>query len=239
MRLLLFLCFISSSAFSQELADTSYGRLYRNSYTVGIHFNTSGWGFYGEMSKQKTYKYHHVVGLQISNIHHKNEFKTSTVNQNGTFFYYKLNSLVAMRPTFGGNLLLFESRRENGIQIHYKWKAGPSFGLLKPIHLKIAIPGSISGSIEQRYNPENHGYSDIVGRANWVRGLGQSKMQLGIHSKHGFNFNFAREKDGISGGEIGFMFDYYPFSEVEIMYEAENYRMFSAFYLQFELGNRF
>jgi len=238
-KLLLLSFLLTSIAFSQEVADTSYGRIYRNSFAVGIHFNTSGWGFYGEMSKQKTYKYHHVLGFHVSNIHHKNEFKTPTVNQSGTFFYYKLNSLVAMRPMIGGNLLLFESRRDNGIQIHYKWKIGPSFGLLKPIHLKIAIPGSLNGSREQRYNPDNHGYSDILGRASWVRGLGQSKIEYGIHSKHGFNFNFAKEKDGISGGEIGFMFDYYPFNDVEIMYEAENYRMFTAFYLQFELGNRF
>lgn len=239
MRTLLIFTLISVTAFGQELADTTYDKLYRNSYTVGIHFNTVGWGFYGELSKQKTYKYHHVLGLQFSNIRHKNEFKTSTIDAASSFFYYKINSLVAMRPTFGGNLRLFEIRRENGVEIMFKWKLGPSLGLLKPVYLDIRSMTSNTGPRVERYDPEVHGYSVIESKASWFTGLGESKVEIGAHFKSGFNFNFANQKSGISGGEIGFLFDYFPFREVDLMYEADNYKLFTAFYLQFELGNRF
>lgn len=239
MRLVIVFIIFSSSVFAQELADTTYDKLYRSSYTAGVHFSTFGWGFYGELSKQKTYKYHHVFGLQFSNLRHKNEFKTSTSDAGSSFYYYKINAFVSLRPTFGGNFKLFEARRENGIEISFKWKLGPSIGLLKPVYLDIrSLTTATKGRIE-RYDPEIHGYSVIESKASWFTGLGQSKVELGIHSKYGINFNFARQKSSISGGEIGFLVDYFPFKPVDIMYEAVNYKLFTGFYLQFELGNRF
>ena len=225
--------------YSQELADTTFDKLYRNSFCAGIHFNTSGWGFYGEVTKQKTYKYHHVLGLQVSNIHHKNEFKITTITGTRSFFYYKINSLVSFRPTIGGNLKLFEIRRDNGIEVQLKWKLGPSLGLLKPVYLEIRKLTDAFDSPVERYDPNIHEYGVIEGRAGWFRGLGESNLNLGIHHKLGFNFNFSRQKDGISGGEIGFQLDYFPAQEVQIMFGADNYRLFTAFYLQFELGSKF
>lgn len=239
MRLLIIFFILSINAFGQELADTAFNKLYRNSYSVGLHFNTTGWGVYGEYTKQKNYKYHHVLGLQVSSIHHKNEFKTSTSNGKRNFYYYKINSFITLRPTIGGNYKVFESKRDNGIEVQFKWKLGPSFGLLKPVFLEIR---SLSGNIlkrEERYDPEIHGYSVIEGKAGWFKGLGQSSIRLGIHQKLGFNFNFARVNEGISGGEVGFLIDYFPTKEVEIMYGTDNYRVFTGFYLQFELGNKF
>ena len=67
--------------------------------------------------------------------------KSLMVSVNGSsrgYFYGKLNSLVCFRPTYGGKLILFQAKRENGIEISYKWHLGPSFGLLKPVYLKIA-----------------------------------------------------------------------------------------------------
>ena len=239
MRLILLLTFFSSVTFGQELADTTFDKLYRNSFAGGIHFSTLGWGAYGEYTKQANYKYHHVIALQFSNLHHKNEFKTLTIDGASSFFYYKINSLVALRPTVGGNLKVFESRRDNGIEIQFKWKIGPSIGLLKPVYLDIRSFSIADRQRVERYDPEIHGYSVIEGKANWFTGLGESKALLGLHSKNGFNFNFSRQKDGISGGEVGFLFDYYPFQNVDIMYKADNYKLFTGFYLQFELGNKF
>jgi len=231
-----FLLVYSTFSYSQELANTTYDKLYRNSFCTGVHFNTSGWGFYGELTKQKTYKYHHVLGFQASNIHHKNEFKITTITGTRSFFYYKLNSFISFRPTIGGNLKLFEIKRGNGIEVQLKWKFGPSFGLLKPVYLQIR---KVSGSPAERYNPNIHEYSVIEGRAGWFKGIGESSFNIGVHHKLGFNFNFARQKDGISGGEVGLQFDYFPAKEVLIMFGSDNYRLFTAFYLQFELGSKF
>ncbi len=240
MRLKLFILFFHVSlGFGQELSDTTYDKLYRNSFCTGVHFNTAGWGFYGELTKQKTYKYHHVVGFQATNIHHKNEFKITTITGTRSFFYYKLNSFVSLRPTIGGNLKLFEIKRDNGIEVQLKWKLGPSLGFLKPVYLQIRKSIGVFESPVERYDPEIHEYSVIEGRASWFKGIGESSFNIGVHHKLGFNFNFAKQKDGISGGEIGFQFDYFPANEIPIMFGADNYKLFTAFYLQFELGSKF
>ena len=230
--------FISFFSYGQELAEPTFDQVNRNSYSLGIHFNTLGWGVFGEFTKQKTYKYHHVLSAQISNIHHKNEFKISNISQTRSYFYKKINSLVGLRFSLGGNLKLFESQRENGIEVQFKWKAGPLFGLLKPVYLDIS-KGSGTLSNSERYDPEKHGISVVDGRSNWFKGVGASKMNFGLHQKIGFNFNFSKNKNSISGGEIGFMVDYFPLSDLKIMYGTDNYKLFTCFYLQFELGNKF
>ncbi|MFK8038941.1 MAG: hypothetical protein AB8B74_11660 [Crocinitomicaceae bacterium] len=230
---------MSLNSFAQELADTTYNKLYRNSFALGLHFSTQGWGIYGEYTKQKNYKYHHVLAVQISSIHHKNEFKTTANNGRRNFFYYKINSFVSLRPTIGGNYKVFESRRDNGIEVQFKWKVGPSIGLLKPVYLDIGNPSDNGFTREERYDPDDHGYSVIQGKASWFRGLGESSIRIGIHQKLGFNFNFSKMNEGISGGEIGFLVDYFPTKQVEIMYGTDNYKVFTGFYLQFELGNKF
>ena len=237
---MLILFFIPFFGIVQELEEDEYDKLYRNSYSVGLHFNTKGWGLYGELSKQKVYKYHHTLSLQVSNIHHKNEFRSATLTPARTYYYRKINSFLVFRPAVGGILKLFESIRENGIQIQLKWKVGPSFGLLKPVYLEVSKQsGFQTFTISERYDPEVHGFSVIEGKSNWFKGIGESNFELGIHQKTGLNFNFSKEKDGISGGEIGFLVDYFPGREIPIMYGSTNYKLFTSFYIQFELGNRF
>ena len=224
----------------QELADTTYDVLYPGNYSVGIHFNTSGWGIYGEIATQKNYKYHNSYGLSIANIHHKNEFKISGATGTRSYYYKKINSFIVLRPTFGGNLSLFESKREEGIGVLFKWKLGPSIGFLKPVYLDIIKQQNIGvNPIPEKYNPEIHENAVIEGKTRWTKGVGEGVFEFGIGSKIGFNFNFAKDKTAISGGEVGFMLDYFPVREVELMYGANNFRVFSAFYLQFELGSRF
>ncbi len=237
-KLLIILFLIPFSSFSQELADTTYGKVYRNSYCVGIHFNTSGWGFYGEYAKQKNYKYKRTIGLHVSNIHHKNEFKVvAGVTESRSYYYKKINSFLVFRPSYGGNYRLFESIRESGIEVRFKWKIGPSIGLLKPVYLEIQKPQNIGTSVE-KYNPEIHENGIVQGKASWFRGLSDSKIELGAFSKMGLNFNFAKNKGSISGGEIGFLVDYYP-QKIELMYGVKNFNVFGALYLQFEFGSKF
>ena len=226
--------------FSQELADTTYDLVYPSNYSLGIHFNTAGWGVYGELGRQKNYKYDNTYGFSVSNIRHKNEFKISGATGTRSYYYKKINSFVVLRPSFGGNLLLFEAKREDGIGVYFKWRIGPAFGFLKPVYLDIIKQQNIGiNPIPEKYNPDIHENAVIEGKARWTKGVSEGNFEFGAATKAGFNFNFAKDKSAISGGEVGFMVDYFPVREVKLMYGANNFRLFSAFYLQFELGSRF
>jgi len=231
---------LSSTLFSQELADTTYGLIYPNNYSIGIHFNTGGYGIYGEYASQVNYKYEHAYGFNISNIHHKNEFKIQGATGTRSYYYKKINSFLVFRPSFGGNLKLFNSKREDGIGIVLKWKVGPAFGFLKPVYLDILKQQNIGANpIAEKYDPEIHENAVVEGRANWTKGVGEGRFEIGGAAKAGLNFNFAKDESTISGGEIGIMVDYFPIRPIELMYGADNFRYFGAFYLQFELGSRF
>lgn len=228
----------SNFIFGQEHAPDETGVVMRSEITGGIHFNTRGWGFNSTYSFQKNYKYKHSVGLTFSNIRHEKEqkiFPDQILNSRG-YYFGKLNSLVSLRPTYGGKLRLFQAKRENGIEISFKWDAGFSLGLLKPVYLRIDKLNA--PTLDERYNPEIHNTGNISSRSSWFKGLGQAKFIPGAFLKMGFDFNFSPVKEAISGGEIGIMVDYFFTDEVEILYLAKNYNYYTALYLQFNFGRK-
>ena len=224
-------------SFGQEVENGESKTLMRRDYSLGLNFNTRGWGFSFDYGWQKNYKYKQIAGLTITNIRHEKEHKIyGTLSNSKGYYLGKLNSLVAFRPHYGGKLLLFKAKRENGIEISAKWSVGPSFGLVKPVYLR--INKLTSNDVDERYDPEVHNAGNITSRASWFKGLGEANFRPGVFGKLGFDFNFGALKNSISGVEFGIMVDYYPGNEVEIMHLNENTSLFTALYLQFNIGQK-
>ncbi len=224
----------------QEIDPGQIDALLTKDFTVGLHLNTSGWGVAFDYNYQKTYKYKKSYGFLLTNIRHPKEYKVlGTLGSKG-YFYGKLNSLVSLRPYYGGKLMLYKSVRQNGVEISYKWGIGLSLGLIKPVYVEINKVES--GNLIQysaRYNPLEH-YSGIVySRSPWSKGLGESKLATGIFVKQGVSFNFSTFRTGISGGELGFVLDYYPLNKIELMYLQKNNYLFASLYLQLNMGKKF
>lgn len=237
-RLLHILIFLSPfAAFNQEHATDETSTLMRRDVVGGINFNTHGWGFACFYGFQKNYKYKNTVGFTVTNIRHEKEQKIYGDFGNSKGYYYgKLNSLVSFRPTFGGKLVLFKSKRENGIEISAKWHLGPSLGLLKPVYLR--IDKFSSPPVDERYDPTIHFPENIASRSSWFKGLGQAKFIPGAFGKFGFDFDFSTVKTTISGGEFGIMIDYFFTPEVEILYNNPNSNYYACLYLQFNFGQK-
>ncbi len=232
---------ISLQGFSQEPDKDAGGTVMRREFSFGLNFNANaganGWGTAFDYSIQKTYKYKQSFGFTCTNIRHPKEFNVVSVNGSSRgYFYGKLNSLVCFRPTYGGKLILFQAKRENGIEISYKWHLGPSFGLLKPVYLKIAKFNS--NPIDERYNPAVHNAENISGRSPWTKGLSESEIKIGLFLKTGFDFNFSTVTNKISGGEIGFMVDFFPTSAIQLAHNNPSQKIFPSLYLQFNLGQK-
>lgn len=234
-------CLLTFSAFGQEHDKDEGGTVLRKDYSVGVNFNanagSTGWGLAFEFGIQKNYKYRHTFGFTATNIRHPKEFKIYNDGSSSRGYYFgKLNSLVAFRPTYGGKRILFESKRENGIEILFKWKLGPSIGLVKPVYFKIFKGGTTTS--DERYNPAIHNTENIVSRSPWTTGFGEAKINLGAFFKTGVEFNFAKDSDKISGGELGLMVDYYPLKEVDLLYNNPGVNLFTSIYLQFNIGQK-
>lgn len=227
---------------SQEHEDPETTTLLRREYLAGINFNANGgatgWGFAFDYGFQKNYKYKNTIGFTLTNIRHEKEFKIygNTLNNSKGYYYGKLRSVVAFRPTYGGKLLLFQAKRENGIEISAKWSLGPSIGLVKPVYLKIEKFNAPAK--DEKYDPSIHHTGNIASRSPWYKGLGESELRLGIYSKLGFDFNFSTDRGSIRGGEVGAMVDYFVGREIEILYDNDNRNIFASLYLQFNLGQK-
>jgi len=223
---------------AQEHAPAETATLMRGDIIGSLHFNTRGWGIAGSYGFQKTYKYKNTVGFTFTNIRHEKEQKIypDIIANTKGYYYGKLNSLVSLRLTYGGKLVMFQSKRENGIEIAAKWEAGPSLGLLKPVYLKIDKLNAIT--VDERYDPTLHNAGNINSRSSWFKGLGEAKFQPGIFLKAGFDFNFSPVREAISGGEFGIIFDYFLTGDMQILYNNPDLNYFTAFYLQFNFGRR-
>lgn len=239
--LTIFIClFFINGANSQEIDPGHIDALLTRDYSVGLNLNTSGWGFAFDYNIQKNYKYKKSFGFLITNIHHPKEYKVlGTLGSKG-YYYGKLNSLLSFRPFYGGKRLLFKSVRENGVEISYKWGVGLSLGIVKPVYVEINVIES--GNLihqSERYDPLKHYYGLIYSRSPWAKGLAESKIATGVFVKQGISFNFSTDRNGLNGGELGFMVDYYPINKIDLMYLQKNNNLFASLYLQFNLGKKF
>lgn len=226
-------------SYAQELDPGQIDALLTKDFSVGINLNTSGWGFAFDYNSQKNYKYKKSYGLLLTNIHHPKENKVlGTLGSKG-YYFGKINSLVSLRPYYGGKLRLFKSVRQNGVEISYKWGIGLSLGIVKPVYVEINTIES-GNLIHQpiRYDPSQYFYGQIYSRSPWSKGLGESKIATGVFLKQGLSFNFSTFKTGLSGGEIGFILDYYPINKIELMYLQKINNLFASLYLQFNLGKK-
>lgn len=234
------LSLITFQTYSQEIEKGNAKLLLTKDFQVGLNFNTIGWGLAFDMAKQKNVNYKRTFGLVLTNVRHQKELKIVGTSGSRGYYFGKVNSLVALRLTVGGNYKLYKAKREAGVEIHYKWRLGPSFGLIKPVYLEIdKWANGVLIHVPERYNPDVHYTGTIYSSTNWFKGVGESSVKTGIFAKTGFDFNFATYRTGISGGEIGIMADYYPISEIEILHKQTEQKVFVSLYLQFNLGKKY
>ena len=236
----IFIYLTTTLSFAQEIETGSTKLLLTKDFQFGLNFNTIGWGMSFEMAKQITHKHKRVFGFTLTNISHQKEMKIVGTSGSKGYYFGKINSLLALRLCIGAKHLLYKAKRENGVEIHYKWNIGPSFGLIKPIYLEIdkGVNGNIS-HFPERYDPAIH-YSGVIhSSSSWYKGIGESSLKTGVFLKTGFDFNFAISRTSISGGELGLIVDYYPFNEIEILDKQTEQKVFVSLYLQFNLGKKY
>ena len=223
------------------LVEKGEGLMKRELYG-GLTIRTNGWGFNFHYAKQKNYRYKHLYGIDIGNIRHEKETKsyTSVFEDAKSYYYGKMNSVIAFRPFYGGKRILFEQTRAQGIEINFIWSIGVSLALLKPVHLKIKqFNENLSKfeTIEERYDPAIHHPENIFGRSSWFKGVGDMKLSPGLFMKYGFFFDLSAKKATIWGVEIGAMLDMYP-QRLEIMHQANNHFIFPSLYANVMFGRK-
>lgn len=219
--------------------------LYRKELLGGIMIHGDGWGVNFFHGKHTTAKDRRMLGVEIASMKHPKEIKSFNpfYEDSRGYFYGKQNTMLVLRPTFGGKHQIADKIRRSGVEVNYVWGIGPSLAFVKPVYLQIGKPDNFPYEIivTERYDPAVHDIQNIFGRASWFNGFGEMRIYPGGFGRFGFNFEHSGQASGIKAIEVGASIDAYPVV-VPIMAElddVQNKQFFFQFYLAVQFGKKF
>lgn len=189
-------------------------------------------GLYYRHSRKRSNKTLSNLGIELAHIKHPREAKETTFT-GSSFIYGKSNYLVAIRPTYGREKILFEKAPQQGARVTGMIAAGPSIGLEIPYYVELG-----NGTREQ-YDPLNpqHARPFIGGSAGPFSGLSEMKIVPGLHVKASLTFETNSTKQRVFGFEVGFTVDAYT-RKIEMLPLVENFNTYSAAFLAIYFGKR-
>ncbi len=245
-RRLFLLCltlFLSSALRAQQPAEEEIGFLYRKEAVGGIIVHTNGWGGSFRYGIQKTYTQKLSFGFDLVSMRHPKEIKVYNPNfDDGKGYYYgKLNSVLVARPSIGYRRVLFQKKREQGVEVGFNVAVGPSLALARPVYLQVLYPTNDPFSFaitDEKYDPDKHFAENIYGRSRGLRGFGETKIHPGGFVKFGFHFEYSSDEERIRAIETGMVLDVYP-QKVPIMATEDNRFYFLTLYVNIIFGRKY
>ncbi|QCR23861.1 hypothetical protein [Pontibacter sp. SGAir0037] len=229
-------------ATAQSLGEEDFKR----ELSYGINFNSNG-GLIGgafirssHFMKKRMYQF---GALEIVEVKHPKEYPVYNYETGDRFIFQKQNYLFVVRPQYGREYVLFRKAPESGVQVNAIAAAGPSLGLLVPYYIQYRYPGSgtnpqMMDIRTEQYDKEKHSDPyNIMGSANVFTGLGEAKINVGLHAKAGVSFEYGRYEESIAGIEVGFMYEQYA-NKLNMIVDAEKYSQFLSVYLNLYYGSR-
>ncbi len=220
--------------------STDIGTVYKKEYYGGLMLHTQGYALNFRMGNFVTVDHRNLWSLELSGMKHAKEFKSYNPSQDRTksFVYGKQNSLTIIRPLFGREKVVYQKLAKRGVQVSRVWMVGPDIGVVKPIYY--LVESSVVGEGQERLVKFNEGYdiSVISGKGPTSRGLEESDINIGLHLKYGYNFEYAPTERGVKSLEVGLNFDAFS-KPVTIMAFENDQQFFLTLYANFFFGRKF
>jgi hypothetical protein len=234
---------ISLNSFAQDSAD-SPTIIYNKQMSGGLNIHSNGFGGFFQIGKYRGVRNILLFNVDLVTMKHEKEVKSynPVYEDSRSYVYGKLNNFYTLRPMIGKKKVLAQKERRSGVQVAYQWMVGPTIGLTKPVYLEIGYPSIPYDYLSvEKYNPEQHFFDDIYGRASGLRGISELGIIPGASAKFGLNFEYSNLKDRMKGLEIGAVLDFY-WKEVPIMaeeYVDSNRQYFLTLYLNIFFGKKY
>lgn len=231
----LFFILYSLSSLSVNAQDTEDYE-YSSEFIWGVTKSTNS-GFIGGLvlkyGKAITANKFQTFGLEIVNVKHPQEFRTSSEFSGNFYIPGKSNYLYSVRTQYGREFIMFKKAPQQGIQINVHVSGGPTLGLVAPYLVSYG-----SSPVLVPYDPINNYSNDpVTGTGNILKGLSMSKINIGANLKSSLVFEFGTFKNNVTGFETGFLVEGFP-KEVVIMPFAENRSIFTSAFITLFYGSR-
>jgi len=215
--------------------------LLEKQWTLGIQFNTNGWGFKFRDGKNITALRQMLFEIEFST--YKSQKEVRTVNpyfsDSKSYVYGKLNYVYFLRGGVGFQHILNRKPYWGGIQLSAFYYGGLSVGITKPVYLYIIHLVSTTDYevIQERYNPETDFVDNIYGRAPFLTGILNLQFFPGLYGKGGLEFEFGTKNRAIKALEAGVNLDFSPIPIAIMAYNPKQH-FFLVLYLSFSMGKR-
>ncbi len=242
MSILVFPLFLFTVVVNAQLPASQNNKAsLRKAYYGGVQLHTSGWGTTFTYSKFKTFKTKSTLSFEFVSLKHAKETKRISTNDEKakSYRYGKLNTLSLLRLSKGVKKIIYEKKREQGLEIAYNFKYGVTIGFLKPVYLEILRVNSNQRVevVSERYDPELHHVNNIYGRSSNLMGLSQTKLTAGGNLKASFLFEFASDREKVRSLELGAGVDVF-YKEVPLMAKIKNSFIYPTVFLNFQFGKK-
>ncbi len=166
-------------------------------------------------------------------------------DQGKNYVFGKLNHLIVLSPTFGAQMPIFKGQGFNFMEISGGVSVGPALGLTSPYFLEIFDPSPSNPQLGNRalaaYNPADHPYTRIIGRATLIDTKWKIAVQPGLSLRAFTWIDFNREIQQISGIRLGIHGDWFfnaPPLWAEEVLEITNRKAYLSISAALIFGNR-
>lgn len=227
---------------TEEVKDTLPDNvLLQKQWSLGIHFNTNGWGLKFRDGRNITALRQRLFEIEFSTFKSQKEIKTVNpyFSDSKSYVYGKLNYVYFLRGGIGYQHILNRKPYWGGVQLSAFYYGGLSVGITKPVYLYIIhlVSATEYEVLQERYDPELHFVDNIYGRAPFLTGILNLQFFPGIYAKGGLEFEFGTKNRAIKSLEAGVNLDFSPIPIAVMAYNPKQH-FFLVLYLSFSLGKR-
>lgn len=216
---------------------------YNKEYIWGINKNTNSGligGLAGKFGRRIEGEHFQTFGLEIVNVKHPKELRRVSGLSGNTYILGKSNYLFSIRPQYGQEWTIFKKAPQQGVQVNAIFAGGPTIGVVMPYYIQINSRSNGAGSVQTvPYNPANpnHGEGSIIGSGPFLRGIGDSQLNIGANIKAALSFEFGTFKNDVTGFEAGFQLEAFS-RKVEIVPSAINRSIYPSAFIMLFYGYR-
>lgn len=236
--LLLMFFLLPLMSLAQTQPEESY--TYTKEFLYGFNKNSAGGrlgGIVFKKSKLLREGQFETYGLEIMNVKSDLEVRTNS-GAGSSFIFGKSNYLYAIRLQYGRDYILFSKAAMQGVEVKACFAAGPSIGIVAPYYIKRNDSGG-NQFVSEQYDADNpnHAFNQIYSHGDFLEGIGQSKIQMGLNLKAALSFEMGVSKRSLTGFEVGFLADAYG-KRIPLVPSGKNRAVFPTIFLTVFYGSR-
>jgi len=223
------------------------GLSYENEFSMGAKVSTSGWGIFGDYTKDVDLDKKRVAYFELEFLNHPKETKrvnefTVGYSPPKPFVYGKQNTFFNLKAAIGEKRMIGQKAEKSGFQISANYAGGFAAGFVKPYYLAVysnaeqGVP-----TVNVAYSPETANifldYTSIYGASGFSIGFNEISVIPGIFGKAGLNFDWATYDDFVKAAEAGIGAELY-LRDIPIMILENNKPYFVYLYLSLQFGKK-